>query len=170
MAVRRGFTVICILKQKKSPNSSIDLCVLRDAYHELFCVLGDFHAWGTQGTEVAKSLNLSALRFLGSCGWPSVTYDWIVVALNTVDQSKLTLLPSNYPRNHCAESLWGEKNDYKTLHRSHKFDTQNSPTVVTRIDTPKSGCYLHSKYIMGVKDKKENIRWYVGLERASFDV
>ena len=41
---------------------------------------------------------------------------------------------------------------------------------MTRIDTPKSACYLHSKYIMGVKDEKENIRWYVGLERASFDV
>ena len=95
--------------RKKSSNSSIVVCVLRDAYHELSCVLGDSHASGTQGTEVAKLLNLSALRFLGSCGWPSVAYDWIVVALNTVDLSKLTLLPSNYPRNHCAESLWGEK-------------------------------------------------------------
>ena len=52
----------------KSSNSSIVLCVLRDAYHELFCVFGDFHASRTQGTEAAKSVNLSAQRFLGSYG------------------------------------------------------------------------------------------------------
>ena len=45
----------------------------------------------------------------------------------------------------------GRKNNYKTLRRAHKFHTQNSPTVLTRMDIPKSGCYLHSKYIMGVK-------------------
>ena len=90
---------------KKSSNSSIVLCVLRDAYHELFCIFGDFHASETQDVEVTKSLNLSAQRFLRSYGWPIVTYDWIVVALTTVDQSKLTLLPLNYPRNHCAQSL-----------------------------------------------------------------
>ena len=93
---------------KKSSNSSIVLCVLRDACHELFCVFGYFHASGTEDAEVTKSLKLSAQRFLGSFGWPSVTYDWIVVALNTVDLSKLALLPTNYPRNHCAQSL-GEK-------------------------------------------------------------
>ena len=90
---------------KKSSNSSIVLGVLRDACHELFCVFGYFYASGTQGTEVAKSVNLSAQRFQGSFWSPSVTYDWIVVALSTVDQSKLTLLPLNDPRNHCAESL-----------------------------------------------------------------
>ena len=90
---------------KKSSHSSIILCVLRDAYHELFCVFGDFHASGTQDTELTKSVNLSAQWFLGSYGWPSVTYDWIVVALSTVDQSKVTLLPLNDPRNHCAQSL-----------------------------------------------------------------
>ena len=32
---------------------------------------------------------LSALRFLGSFGWTNVTctYDWLIVALNTIDQS-----------------------------------------------------------------------------------
>jgi len=35
---------------------SIDLCVLRDACHKLFCVFGDFYASGTQDTEVKKSL------------------------------------------------------------------------------------------------------------------
>ena len=99
MHLETGYSII------KSSNSSIVLCVLRDAYHELFCVFGDFHASGTQGTEVTKSVNLSAQWFLGSYGWPSVTYDWIVVALNTVDQSKLTLLPLNYARNYCAQSL-----------------------------------------------------------------
>ena len=31
---------------------SIDLCVLRDACHELFCVIGDFYASGTQDAEL----------------------------------------------------------------------------------------------------------------------
>lgn len=30
---------------------------------------------------------LSALRILGSFRWTSVTYDWLMVALSTVDQS-----------------------------------------------------------------------------------
>ena len=34
----------------------IDLCILRDACDELFCVFGDFYASGTQDTEVTKSL------------------------------------------------------------------------------------------------------------------
>ena len=29
---------------------------------------------------------LSAQRFLGSFGWPFVTYDWLVVVSNTIDQ------------------------------------------------------------------------------------
>ena len=36
--------------------SSIDLCILRDACHKLFCVFGDFYAPGTQDAEVTKSL------------------------------------------------------------------------------------------------------------------
>ena len=35
---------------------SIDLYVLRDACHELFCVFKDFYASGTQDAEVTKSL------------------------------------------------------------------------------------------------------------------
>ena len=31
---------------------SIDLCVLQDAYHKLFCIFGDFYAPGVQETEV----------------------------------------------------------------------------------------------------------------------
>ena len=42
--------------QKTSSDRPIDLCVLRDACHELFCVLGDFYASGTQGAEVTKTL------------------------------------------------------------------------------------------------------------------
>ena len=36
--------------------SSIDLCILRDACHELFCVFGDFYASGRQDAEITKSL------------------------------------------------------------------------------------------------------------------
>ena len=41
---------------KDIPNRSIILCVLRDACHELFCVVGDFYASVTQDAEVTKSL------------------------------------------------------------------------------------------------------------------
>ena len=41
---------------QSSSYRSIDLCVLRDACHELFCVFGDFYTSGTQDTEVTKSL------------------------------------------------------------------------------------------------------------------
>ena len=33
--------------------------------------------------------NLRALRFLGSFGWTSATYDWLMVALNTIELQKL---------------------------------------------------------------------------------
>ena len=35
----------------------IDLCVLQDTCHELFCVFGVFYSPGTQDTEVTKSLH-----------------------------------------------------------------------------------------------------------------
>ena len=35
---------------------SIVLCVLQDAFHELFCVFGDSYVFGTQNVEVTKSL------------------------------------------------------------------------------------------------------------------
>ena len=35
---------------------SIDLCIIRNACHELFCVFGDFYASGTQDAEVKRSL------------------------------------------------------------------------------------------------------------------
>ena len=37
-------------------DQSIDLCVLWDACHELFCTCDDFYASGAQDTEVTKSL------------------------------------------------------------------------------------------------------------------
>ena len=61
------------------------------------------------GHRCSKISESFGSRFLRSYGWPSVTYDWIVVALSTADQSKLTLLPLNDPWNHCAQSLYGEK-------------------------------------------------------------
>ena len=36
----------------------IDLCILRDACHELFCIFGDFYASGMQDAEVTKSLTV----------------------------------------------------------------------------------------------------------------
>ena len=54
MHLETGYSII------KSSNSSMVLCVLRDAYHELFCVFGDFHASGTHDAEVTKSVNLLA--------------------------------------------------------------------------------------------------------------
>ena len=35
---------------------SIELYVLRDAWHGLFCIFGDFYASGNQDAEVTKSL------------------------------------------------------------------------------------------------------------------
>ena len=35
---------------------SIDLCIIRNGCHELFCVFGDFYASGTQDAEVKRSL------------------------------------------------------------------------------------------------------------------
>ena len=37
---------------------SIDLWVLCDEYHRLFCIFGDFHASGTQDAEVTESLSV----------------------------------------------------------------------------------------------------------------
>ena len=49
---------------------------------------------------------LSMQQLLGSFGRISVTYDWLMVALNTIDQSSLTLVQPNDPRNHCSQSLY----------------------------------------------------------------
>ena len=43
--------------------------------------------------------------FLGSFGWKIVSYDWLMVALHTIDQSELTLVLLSDPRSHCAENL-----------------------------------------------------------------
>ena len=117
---------------KKSSNSLIDLCVLQDPYHELFC---DFHASGTHYAEATKSRNLSAQWFLGSYGWSSVTYDWIVVEYDR--PIKTNAFTPKSSQKSLRPKLVGRKNNYKTLRRAHKFDKQNSPTVVTRMGTPK---------------------------------
>ena len=46
-----------------SPGTSIDLCILCDACHELFCVVGDFYTSGTQDTEVRVSISYFFLFF-----------------------------------------------------------------------------------------------------------
>ena len=43
-------------------DQSIDLCIVGDACHELFCVFGDFHLSRTQHAEVTKSLLHGYLR------------------------------------------------------------------------------------------------------------
>ena len=43
---------------KTSSDGSIDLCVLRDAYHKLFCVFRDFYSSWTPDAEVTKPLNI----------------------------------------------------------------------------------------------------------------
>ena len=43
-------------KKISSDQLLINLCILRDACHELFCICGDFYASGTQDTEVTKPL------------------------------------------------------------------------------------------------------------------
>ena len=44
-------------------------------------------------------------RFMRSFGWKIVSSDWLMVALNTIGQSQLTLVHPSDPRNHCAENL-----------------------------------------------------------------
>lgn len=51
---------------KTSPDRSVDLCVLREAYQKLFCAFGDFYASGLLNAEVTISLfdpNLLSLYF-----------------------------------------------------------------------------------------------------------
>ena len=45
-------------------DQSIDLCILRDACHELFCIFGDFYTTGTQDAEVTKSLSSKMILFV----------------------------------------------------------------------------------------------------------
>ena len=49
---------------------------------------------------------LSARQIQGSFGWTSVIYDRLMAALNTIDQSWLTHVHPNDPRNHCAQNLY----------------------------------------------------------------
>ena len=43
---------------------------------------------------------------LRSFRWTDVTYDWLIVALNTIGQSQLTNLHPNDLRNHCTRILY----------------------------------------------------------------
>ena len=49
---------------------------------------------------------LTAQQIQGSFGLTSVIYDRLMAALNTIDQSWLTHVHPNDPRNHCAQSLY----------------------------------------------------------------
>ena len=59
---------MCVVKQQPQKSHeqdilqnifrSIDLCFLRDTFHELLCVFGDFYALRTLESEVTKSLVL----------------------------------------------------------------------------------------------------------------
>ena len=44
-------------------------------------------------------------RFPGSFRWTSVAYDCLMFALNTIDQSQLTLVHLNHLRGHCTQRL-----------------------------------------------------------------
>ena len=41
---------------KTSSDQSINLCILWDVYHKLFCIFGNFYESGTEDAEVTKSL------------------------------------------------------------------------------------------------------------------
>ena len=58
---------------------SIDLCVLRDACHKLFCLFKDFYASGTQDAEVTKSLPQKKVPAKISSGKIYFTVDIITV-------------------------------------------------------------------------------------------
>ena len=173
VTVRRGFTVICILKQDIPQKifKFVDRC-LRPTGRIPWIILRPWgfscvRDTGHRGSKITESFGAT----ISGIVWVAKCYIWLDSGCPEYGRPiKTNAFTLKLSQKSLRRKLVGRKNDYKTLHRSHKFDTQNSPTVVTRIDTPKSGCYLHSKYIMGVKDKKENIRWYVGLERVSFDV
>ena len=49
--------------------------------------------------------NLSAQRFQGSFVWTSVTHDWLIVTLRTMDQY-LRVVHLTNPKNHCTQSLY----------------------------------------------------------------
>ena len=50
---------------------------------------------------------LSAQQSLGLFEWSSVTYDWLTVALNTMNQSQLyPLIHQKNPKNHWAQRLY----------------------------------------------------------------
>ena len=67
------------------------------------CALQKKTAWPDIATVFSIPHMLSAQRFLGLFGWTNVTYDWLMVALNTIDQSLLKLVHPNDPRNPCAK-------------------------------------------------------------------
>ena len=171
VTVRRGFTVICILKQDIPQKilKFVDRC-LRPTGRIPWIIL---RPWGFscvrdaghRGSKITESFGATISWIV----WVAKCYIWLDSGCAEYARPIKTNAFTHKLQS-LRLKLLGRNNNYKTLRRTHKFHTQNSPKVVTRMDTPKSGCYLHSKYIMGVKDKKENSRWYVGLERASFDV
>ena len=62
---------MCVVKQQPQKSHeqyilqnifrSIDLCFLRDTFHELLCIFSDFYALVTLESEVTKSLVLHIL-------------------------------------------------------------------------------------------------------------
>ena len=71
---------------QSSSYGSINLCVLQDACHELFCVFEDFYASGMQDTEVTKSLTQYNLL-------PIIINSWKIVTLYYHTTSQLIFPP-----------------------------------------------------------------------------
>ena len=59
------------------------IVVVLSAPHEV----GGSQKFLTPETVRENGYKILALRILGSFGWASDTYDWLMVALNTIDQS-----------------------------------------------------------------------------------
>ena len=67
---------------------------------------GGLQSLSNSPNYTGNGYKLSSQRFLGSFGKTSITYDWLMVALDTIDKLQLTLGQLNVLRNHCTHSLY----------------------------------------------------------------
>ena len=103
---------------------------------------------GHRGSKITESFGAT----ISGIVWVAKCYIWLDSGCPEYSRPiKTNAFTPKLCQKSLRPKLVARKENYKTLRRAHKFDTKNSPTVVTRMDTPKSGCHLHSKYIMGVK-------------------
>ena len=110
--------------------------------------------------------------FPGSFGWTSFAYDWLMFALNIIDQTWLTLVHLNHVRSHCTQSLslfsleclrWGLRTNPLWLELVEKLKNTFICSSLAVLWSTQSDMFLRKKHLRNkLKNKVNSISYLAG--------